>query len=625
MDMTATLESNLEIIFKHLTVDEIFRWTYHRNGIEQTIIQVHTHNKQRSRTLRERCERALQPMEGHRFTFYNTKEVQSRINDGLGRLHLNCQSKNQIYVNPEPINTVILPNLRIEQLLEQTRAYIKREKDKIIAFMEGYHLYFDKETYTNAAFMLHQALEISLRTAQKLLLGVEERSHSLKQNIDFFQPYDLTLANLLTSKEEEQAINRLTESYTGSRYKNNFVLDLQKIAFCKDIADRTFAWIEDYEQELLLEIAERFIHIPDSHQQTDIIKTKINMEKSTNINNNHRDLIHNALETYGKVHGLYCFAYVTRQDSMCNLLNVQQSHNEIHHYYLFAIMSNQNRPIMDLQNCVMQLLPDKIKVTLIQETAEQVEKKLKKGNIFRTNLLQAGECWYEFKSTSTISKESSPKVQSENFFWTKRIENADVLRTALKEPVLEHTIETYYYIIGLSIEQICMGLIKHFYSFIPTTTNLNYLMDLCESICPDVSSIFSRDTLKDKKSFNQLIKAQQKFKFSSNYFANGKKIEVLIWQLEDFIASANSFMKTHFKKQEALKKSNTENTEHSPSDLNISETSSTLQREDSTVVLTETTQFTHYGQGNSFGPIYKNTNFYSPQFKTEDINHHIVN
>lgn len=554
--MTAILESNFEIIFKHLTVDEIFLWTYSRNGIVQTIIQVHTHNKQRSSTLRERCARALLPMEGYFFTFYNTKEVQSRINDGLGRLYLNCQPKNRIYVNPNPINTVILPEISSDELLEQTREYIKREKDKITAFMDGYHLYYSKGNYPNAAFMLHQTLEISLRVAQKLLLGVEDRSHSLKQNINFFRPYDSVLSNLISTKEEEQATNRLTESYTGSRYKNNFIMELQKIEFCKDIADRILLWITDYEQELLQEIEEKFSSIEESHQQTEIIKTKIDMEKSTNINNNHRDLIHNALETYGQVHGLYCFAYVTRQDSMCNLLNIQQSHHEIHHYYLFAIMSNQNRPIMDLQNCAMQVLPEKIKVTLIQETPEQVEKKLKKGDVFRTNLMQAGECWHELKTSSIISEERSPEVQSEIFFWTKRFENANVLRNALKEPVLEHTIETYYYIIGLSIEQICLGLIKHFYSFIPTTTNLNYLMDLCDSICPNVSSIFSRDTLKDKKYFNRLIKAQQKFKFSSNYFANGKKIEVLIWQLEDFIASAYSFMEIHFKRQEQLQDAN---------------------------------------------------------------------
>lgn len=550
MDMTTTLESNLEIIFKHLTVDEIFRWTYHRNGIEQTIIQVHTHNKQRSRTLRERCERALQPMEGHHFTFYNTKEVQSRINDGLGRLHLNCQSRNQIYVNPEPINTVILPNLSIEQLLEQTRAYIKREKDKIIAFMEGYNLYFDKENYTNAAFMLHQALEISLRTAQKLLLGVEERSHSLKQNIDFFQPYDLTLANLLTSKEEEQAINRLTESYTGSRYKNNFVLDLQKIAFCKDIADRTFAWIEDYEQELLLEIAERFIHIPNSHQQTDIIKTKINMEKSTNINNNHRDLIHNALETYGQVHGLYCFAYVTRQDSMCNLLNVQQSHNEIHHYYLFAIMANQSKPIVDLQNCAMQLLPEKIKITLIVESPEAVKNSLKKGSNFQTNLLHTAECWHTNKEIRI--KDVEPMTSQENlgylkYLWGKRHETANFLIDPWSgEDTITPLNEICSYMLVLAIEQVCLGLTKQFFNYTPSSTNLHYLLDLCDLICPEVTADFQRNRPEQKTIFNQLIRAQQKFRHSTTYEAKGQYIPELYRLTKSFICKANNFVEAYF-------------------------------------------------------------------------------
>ncbi|WP_164110961.1 MULTISPECIES: hypothetical protein [Sphingobacterium] len=99
-------------------------------------------------------------------------------------------------------------------------------------------------------------------------------------------------------------MNRLTESYTLSRYKHHFTMDLQKIEFCKNIADRTFGRIADYKQELLQEI-KKFSSILNIHQQTDIIKTRIDMEKSTNINNNHRDLIHNALETYGQLHGLY--------------------------------------------------------------------------------------------------------------------------------------------------------------------------------------------------------------------------------------------------------------------------------------------------------------------------------
>lgn len=548
--MTTALEPNFEIIFKHLTVDEIFLWTYRRNGTTKTIVQIHTHNKQRSRTLRERCKRALDQIEDHHFTFYNTKEVQSRINDGLGRLHLNCHPSNRIYLHPEYINSIALPSLSKEELVEQTREYIKREKDKIIAFMEGYHLYYDKEMYSNAAFMLHQALEISLRTAQKLLLGVEERSHSLKQNIDFFKPYDPVLGNLLTNKEEEQAINGLTESYTGSRYKNNFVLDLQKIAFCKDIADRTFAWIEDYEQELLLEIAERFIHIPDSHQQTDIIKTKINMEKSTNINNSHRDLIHNALETYGKVHGLYCFAYVTRQDSMCNLLNVQQSHNEIHHYYLFVIMSNQNRPIMDLQNCVMQLLPEKIKVTLIVESPEAVKNSLKKGGNFQTNLLRTAECWHTDKEI--LFKDVEQMTYPENlgylkYLWAKRHETANFLIDPWSgEDTFTPLNEICSYMLVLAIEQVCLGLTKQFFDYTPSSTNLHYLLDLCDLICPEVTADFQRDRTEQKTTFNQLIRAQQKFRHSTTYEAKGKYIPELYRRAKSFIEKANDFVEAYF-------------------------------------------------------------------------------
>lgn len=557
--MNTELEKHFETIFNYFIVDEIFLWTYNRNGIAQTIVQVHTHNKQRSSTLRERCERALRPTEGYHFSFYNTKEVQSRINDGLGRLHLNCQPKKRIYVNPEPINTIILPDLSIEQLLEQTRDYIKREKDKIIAFMEGYNLYYSKENYPNAAFMLHQTLEISLRVAQKLLLGVEERSHSLKQNIDFFRPYDTILSTLISNKEEEQAINRLTESYTGSRYKNNFTMELEKIEFCKTIADRILLWIADYERELLQEIEEKLSPIQALHQETDIIKTKTAMKKSTNINNNHRDLIHNALETYGQVHGLYCFAYVTHQDSMCNLLNVQQSHHEIHHYYLFAIMSNQNRPIMDLQNCVMQLLPEKIKVTLIQETPEQVEKKLKKEDVFRINLLKASECWYRdrdyIKNLGHLEIQTIDWLKLENQ-WKNHQKKARDLKFLPDEYAYEVEYEATIFLLALSLEQICLGLLNTHLRYAPRSTNLNYMMDLCQAFYPNLCSVFVRNNKHNQIHFSALVKAQGQYKYSDYLFGGVTEIEILNKNITQFSKDTDYFMTDYFQQQKELQDAN---------------------------------------------------------------------
>ncbi|MDR2284729.1 MAG: HEPN domain-containing protein [Sphingobacterium sp.] len=553
--MITALESNIEIIFKHLMVDEIFLWNYNRNGIEQTIIQVHTHNKQRSRTTRERCQRALDQMEGYHFTFYNTRNVQSRIDDGLGRLHLNCQPHNRIYLNPEYINSVTLPGLNTEELIERTKEYIKREKDKITAFMDGYHLYYSKENYPNAAFMLHQALEISLRIAQKLLLGVEERSHSIKQNIDFFKPYDSVLSGLIVNKEEEQAINRLTDSYTLSRYHHNFTMDLQKIEFCRDIADRILVWINDYEQELVSEIEEK--HISNVNKPITI------MEKKTNINHDHRDLIHNALETYGQVHGLYCFAYTTRQEGLCNLLNVQQSHNEIHHYYLFAIMSNQNRPIVDLQNCVMQLLPEKIKITLIAESPEQVEKKLNKGDVFRTNLLQLAECWYrdrEFLKEGVQMQDMNLIYRQE--CWTNRHSKVRGLNLALKECSYDMGLGTMAYLLALSLEQSCLSLLNDHLNYTPNSTNLNYLMDICEVFYPTISSVFGRHNERQQTIFSLLIEAQNKYRYSATFIIDPAKLEVLKDNIAQFSDDVSNFIRAHFQQQKELQEATkTENIE----------------------------------------------------------------
>lgn len=279
------------------------------------------------------------------------------------------------------------------------------------------------------------------------------------------------------------------------------------------------------------------------------------MEQIKNINNCHRDLILNSLEIYGKVHSLYCFAYVTRQDSLCNLLNVHQSHNEIHHYYLFAIMSNQNKPIVDLQNCVMQLLPEKIKVTLIAETPQQMEKKLKKRDVFSTNLIQCAECWYTEKQNSIIAQlELAENPETSNLLWSRRHQNANHLINPWSgiETDCESLNEITSYMLVLAIEQICLGITKQFFDYIPTSSNLNYLLDLCDIICPEITANFQRTQPEQKVKFDSLIAAQQKFRYSTTYKANNKHLRKLYHQTKAFINESDKFMQSHFKQQIAL-------------------------------------------------------------------------
>ncbi|ULT28762.1 hypothetical protein KUH03_21215 [Sphingobacterium sp. E70] len=127
----------------------------------------------------------------------------------MGRTSLIYQSENRIYQNPAQEIPLVLPQYTPAEVIERTRSYIDQEKSKIRSFIDGHFFYLDSNNHAHAAFMLHQAIELSLRTAEKLLLNDERKSHSLRGTIAHLKTFDAKLAKLIDSEEEKKHLKRL--------------------------------------------------------------------------------------------------------------------------------------------------------------------------------------------------------------------------------------------------------------------------------------------------------------------------------------------------------------------------------------------------------------------------------
>lgn len=252
-----TLEKYKDTILKYLPVHEIYTWLYNHNGQAIQMVHLQVPDKHKMSISQQKCARLLAKESNIHFSFNARQEIQAWINEGFGRFHLIYQPHNRIYQAADAPTTLFVPDWDAQVLIEQTSTFIAKYKNKIQAFLDGYHFYYSQQNYSHGAFMLHQAFELSLRIAQKLITGEEKKCHSLKQNIDFFKPFDTHIATLYQDPSDLHAINTLTESYTQARYKHNYDIDPIKIDRCESILQKVLKSINLYEYQLYEEIKQK--------------------------------------------------------------------------------------------------------------------------------------------------------------------------------------------------------------------------------------------------------------------------------------------------------------------------------------------------------------------------------
>lgn len=118
------------------------------------------------------------------------------------------------------------------------KASFDTEQHKIAAFMDGADFFVEQGNLAQAAFMLHQCMELWYRYAGLILMGKERKSHSIKELQTYLKTLAPALGNLFHTEveEEQQLLKLLDEAYITTRYANSYHIGLAQINILQDKA-----------------------------------------------------------------------------------------------------------------------------------------------------------------------------------------------------------------------------------------------------------------------------------------------------------------------------------------------------------------------------------------------------
>jgi len=110
---------------------------------------------------------------------YVAFQAKDKIREGNLFLFTSCQPKKLVYKKENSEFVPIPENFDFTKCKELAASLKNREQQKIDEFKDGYYHFKEKEKYPLASFMLHQAVELTYRYLELLLIAKERVTHSI--------------------------------------------------------------------------------------------------------------------------------------------------------------------------------------------------------------------------------------------------------------------------------------------------------------------------------------------------------------------------------------------------------------------------------------------------------------
>ncbi|MGS2739976.1 HEPN domain-containing protein [Sinomicrobium sp. M5D2P17] len=139
-----------------------------------------------------------------------------------------CKSENLEYNIPGQHFPALTEGMDMEKALEVAKDRFQKEYTKATDFKEGALFYIEKQNHVQAAFMLHQSIELAYRLTELLAIGKEKVCHSIVNHQKYIRAFIPELGALF-HPEETALLQLLDNAYKGVRYGSDYHITPEQI------------------------------------------------------------------------------------------------------------------------------------------------------------------------------------------------------------------------------------------------------------------------------------------------------------------------------------------------------------------------------------------------------------
>lgn len=492
-------------------IEEIYLNTYNRESLHYELVILIADKYSKSlNDLVPMIIYALRNFPQYHVLCYVAFQVKSMIALGSIFLLSSCQPHKLIYKKKSSQFSPYPKKLDLEKFMETAFTLQKGKQKKIEEFKNAYYYFKEKEQLGLASFMLHQAMELSYRYLELMIVAKKPRRHSIVSHHRYLKKISAACSEIFDENDHKDAyLLRVLEGiYSGARYENDFHIKVETLK----LLELKMEFLLKKTMEVITHFNSSFkqqhmgIRIPD-YADNCITHNSKNMKLT---NDQLKKVVEHVRQSIAEPITVYVFGH-RKQSFIIEGINDTEI-SEIHKdYYNVLVVSNTD--IREQVTSLQPVIDEQYEVPLLLAfTKSQIQELLDNNNPFFHQILQKeGNLLFDGLALSNwrFHKENGIRKDKEmekiKMSWYDRETNASGFFNGGE--AIDHSEEAAIKVLlfNRAMQQACLGLLEYFYSYTPYQQNLDHLYSLCCNLWYFPNDIFPRFTEEDKKVYNEFV------------------------------------------------------------------------------------------------------------------------
>ena len=513
--MAQTKAENLENIISTITsayaIEQIYLNSYDRDSLPyELIILVSNKYVKTLCDLVPKIMNSIRAYPEYKVMCYVAFQAKDKIREGNLFLYTSCQPHKLVYSKEDSDFVPVPKNFDFARCMELARDLKNREQHKIDEFKAGYYHFKEKGQYTLASFLLHQAMELTYRYLELLVVAKERITHSIRCHHLFMEEISSLYAPIFDEDNPDDILllERLDDIYRSTRYKNHFEIDPSVLAQL------------EVKMELLHQNGEQMFTLMRSsfeqhHRENQPLIDQASYPPATialgKLNDNAylKAVVEQLKVGIPYPIAIYCFGHRERT-FITEGINVREPHRMCDYYFDLLIISET-----DIREQLSQVQPSiqahtGVNLFLLAFTKEQVQKQLDKNSPFfhrvldgKQTLLHAGMDVSGWRWHASMGVRSKQELDLAKISWYQRGDHARGFLHAGHSIDQTEEVVVKVLLYNQAIEQACLGLLSFFFDYTPYQYHFTHLYNMCCSLWYFPNDLFPRSTEEEKRLFKE--------------------------------------------------------------------------------------------------------------------------
>ena len=524
------LKEIIQILTIQYNIEEIYLNIYNgQTSLFELIILVSNKYVKALDTLVPKILNSIKEYPQYKIRCYIAFQAKNSIGAGNLFLFTTCQPQKLIYKKEGSDFVPIPKNMNYAKCKELAIALRDQEQQKVDEFKEGYYHFKMQGKYGLASFMLHQAIELTYRYLELLLVAKERITHSIRIHHVYLKSISSVYTGVFDENDKNDILllEVLEDIYRGARYENDFLIYPDILKHLELKMEKLHVNAKKVSTYIISSFDQQYA-TPSPVHHRDCLFTK-KFDNVFNYNNYLKDVIEQMTHDISEPFNIYVFGHHCMSFHIDSIVYNDEPSFTHDDYFNLMVISE-----IDIKEQIVILQEElnkhfRISVSLLFFTKDQVQKQLDSNNPYFHHLLQKEEAllysgldqieWRFHIKNGVHTKDDIEKLMIN---WYQRENNASGFLNGGMG--IEHSEEAAIKVLlyHKSMMQALLGLLEYFLGYTPYQQKFKYLYNLCCNFCHFPNDIFPRFTEEEKKIFNEFANLPEN--------VHSKKLSYMDWE-----------------------------------------------------------------------------------------------